>query len=202
MKAVLLVFLLALLPIQVSASVESTNIVSALERAAEIERLNNIGEIGSAILTIVEQDPLKRGVAVSSAKLYDLAVAVSKAARVTEVDWKLLLAISYVESNLCSDKALKGDKKDIQSSSRRLYDYWSIGCMQVNLRWWGNAVHEAGLQQQDLLDYEKGIIIGALILKHKVDKYGWKEGIRRYNGKGKLSYIYQKKVLKVLSVIS
>ena len=157
-------------------------------------------EVEAAIDRIIDRNPLGRNIELDKAHRHIVATSILKAHMLTGVDWRVLLAISYVESNLCS--RMRGDRKpNTNTNADNLYSYWSVGCMQVNMRWWGPIIDRAGLKQADLLDVENGIIIGALILKMKIDKYGTINGIRRYNGAGPESYEYLNKVQLIVNVI-
>jgi hypothetical protein len=181
-------------------AIDSETVIATLALA---EATNAVAspEIVEAIWKIVQADPLGMRRTMTVGQAEELAAAVSAASHATGTDWRLLLSISYVESNLCHQRWLKGDQKP-GTTGKTLFDYWSVGCMQVNLRWWGTIVADAGLNQEDLLDYENGIVLGAMILKKYQDRYGWKEGIRRYNGTGHKATQYQAKVLKVYNTIA
>ncbi len=154
----------------------------------------------SAIKKIARSDPYLQS-QLSSNDIEQLAEAVAKVHYVTEVDWKLLLSIMYVESKFLYTK---GDVKPYAKNKKKkvLFDYAAIGLMQVNLKYWGHIISKAGLQQQDLLNNEKGILIGALILKKNIEKYGWEKGIMRYNGSGPAARRYAKKVLRIYKTIA
>jgi len=199
MKTLILALFLLVAPFQAYA-VRSTDISQAIS-AAETVKLHDTFLIAVAIEKILEADPFFQHRVMTNAAILKLAKDVEKASKVSGRRWELLLAISYVESNLCDEGWLKGDKK-LNRTGKKLIDYDSIGCMQVNLKWWGEEISKAGLQQQDLLDSTNGIIIGALILTHKVDVYGWEEGIKRYNGIGIRAENYRTRVLTVLNLIA
>ena len=177
---------------------------STIKKSLDTAKIINVGyvanDIERAIKGILSSNPaLQRRF--TESKIKTLASAIAKASKITGVDWKIILAVSYVESRMCLVQ--RGDKKQ-NASGTKLFDFWSTGCMQVNLRWWGEIISDAGLKQQDLLDHEKSIIIGALILKHYIKQNGgdWDTGVKRYNGYGERAKIYQSKVLKIYKMIA
>jgi len=174
------------------------NLKTALEQAEELP-LTNFDKILFAIFEISEKQPAMQE-HLSVKTIWELAEAISRVHTATGVDWKLILSISYVESRLCKG-SLKGDKKRGRRGTR-LSDYWATGCMQVHMRWWGPMVADAGLKQSDLLDWEKGMMVGAVIIDHLVKRYGIRTGIRKYNGSGPTAEAYRAKVLKVYNKIS
>lgn len=172
MKAILLA--IALLFPTVTQAVSPAEIKQAQEVVAKIYWPNDLPDIYRAIKTQNpnHEQPLK------------VAFAVGRVAEALNVDWQLVLAIAKEESQLCSKRWLIGD------GGR------AAGCMQVNFRWWKKTVEEAGLTFDDLLEPRTGILIGTLILKYKLNRYGPYEGIKRYNGKGQAAINYRERVIK------
>jgi hypothetical protein len=184
-------------------AVSSSAITDSIKKADSISFVEHTtnDDIVTVIRTLLRKDPLKQGRVMTDAEISDISTNIVKASVVTGVDWKLLLAISYVESNICHKDWLRGDKKS-NKSGKYLSDFWSVGCGQIHLKWWGEIISDAGLTQEDLLSSEYNLIISGLILKHKQDRYGYWGGVRRYNGTGQMSYNYLAKVKKVISSIS
>ena len=188
--------LLALLLATPAAALDANIFSASLERAARsVVRNNVILEIERAIDRLSTEDPLELGIApIPKQRRHQIARAVYIAAVTTGANWKLLVAMAYVESALCTN--LKGDKKP-GTSGKSLYHWWSVGCMMVNMRWWGGYLSEIGLLQEDLLDYETGFVIGALILQYYQERYGFWKGVERYNGIGERARRYREKIRKV-----
>ena len=190
-----LAFVLAL--IATPAHALDADIFSAsLERAARSTLRNNVVlSIERAIEYLSTADPLGLGLRdIPQKRRHEIARAVYIAAATTGVQWRLLVAMAYVESALCTN--MRGDKKPGKSGDR-LYHWWSVGCLMVNMRWWGGYLSDIGLQQEDLLDYETGFVIGALILKHYQERYGFWNGVQRYNGIGKRARRYRERIASV-----
>ena len=189
MKALILGLLLLTMPFSAYA-VDSKSIVNSLNRV-DIVQVDNVSEVTSAIERIIKANPFNQSRRIDSKGIRDLAIVVAKVSYVTKVDWKLILSISYIESSLCHPRWLE--------SNQGLRD-WSVGCMQVNHRWWAKPVEGAGLSFNDLTETKAGMITGSLILKSKIKEFGWYEGIKRYNGIGKAADLYRHKVLSVYNI--
>lgn len=115
----------------------------------------------------------------------ELAHSISIASELSEIDSELLLAIAAVESQLCHKKWLKGDGGA------------SMGCMQIYTPVWGKILTKANVSKKDLFDTRTNIVIGSLILREKINKYGYENGILRYNGNGEAAKQYLIKVQKL-----
>lgn len=115
----------------------------------------------------------------------ELSLSVSIASELTEIDSELILAIAAVESQLCHKKWLKGDSGA------------SMGCMQIYTPVWNKILSKAQVSKKDLLDTRTNIVIGALILKEKMNRHGHNNGILRYNGSGNAAKMYLAKVQKL-----
>lgn len=118
-------------------------------------------------------------------EIEELAYAISIASELSEIDPGLILAIAAVESQLCHKKWLKGDGGA------------SMGCMQIYTPVWGKILSKANVSKKDLLDTRTNIVIGALILREKINRHGPQNGILRYNGNGEAAKQYQTKVQKL-----
>jgi hypothetical protein len=187
MQAVLLAILLAISPTIAVADVSAKAFAHAKKEALTIVFSFEEFQIKNAIISIAESDKLVKA-DLTKDKLNTLGHAVAVAHELSGVDWRIILSVMYVESRLCHKDWLKGDK--------HLENYRSIGCMQVHTSWWGKKLKAAGIAKTDLLDYDIGIVIGSLILADRIDRYGFDEGIRRYNGTGPAAEAYRKKVMK------
>lgn len=106
-----------------------------------------------------------------------------KWAAIREIDWKLLKAISMVESSE-NPNAIGDDGR-------------SIGLMQVSLVVGGSY----GMNNEDLLNPDLNIQVGSGFLKEMIDKYGFDGGVQAYNlgetkfRKGITSPVYLEKVM-------
>ena len=191
-----LLFIIALLVPLNSYALEPIAIKQAVTATVRSYNHPDLLSVGKAILKIAEHKRIN----IPQKDVFRLSTAVLHAHEVTGVDWRLLLAIATVETNLCQYR-LFGDKKQ-GAEGERLFDYWSVGCMQVNTKWWGSALTEAGITQQHMLEYKTGITVGALILKKYLDRYGEHNGIKRYNGIGQMAENYRTKVYRIIKIIS
>lgn len=106
-----------------------------------------------------------------------------KWAAIREIDWKLIKAISMVESSE-NPNAIGDDGR-------------SIGLMQVSLVVGGSY----GMNNEDLLNPDLNIQVGSGFLKEMIDKYGFDGGVQAYNlgetkfRKGITSPVYLEKVM-------
>lgn len=196
MRAIFLTILLLLFPVySLAETVNSKQVRANLDRVPTVDLdydsyyIYHLEVIRMAIDKVDEKDFL------SVKKREILARSLLKAEVITGIDWRLLLAITKIESSLCL--FVLGDKKKDVVGTGKISDYNSFGCMQVHWYWWGKDLQKAGLTKKALLDYETGIIVGATILKKYIDIYGWNQGIVKYNGSGPAAREYAKKVLKV-----
>lgn len=158
----------------------------------------DISNIESAINNILAKDSYLKS-KYPDRKVKNVSLAIARAAMVSGVDWKILLTISYIESRMCLFK--RGDRK-ANSYGNSLYSYWAVGCGQIHLKWWGAEITRAGLTQEALLDYQTNFIVTALIIRHYQDRFGFWEGVRRYNGSGYKSYQYLTKAKRIYANIA
>jgi soluble lytic murein transglycosylase-like protein len=99
------------------------------------------------------------------------------------IDWKLLKAVSIVESS--ENPNAVGDEGR------------SIGLMQISLIVGGSY----GMNNEDLLNPDLNVQVGSGFLKEMIDKYGLEGGIQAYNlgetkfRKGLTSPVYLDKVM-------
>jgi hypothetical protein len=163
----------------------------AIAAGNKIKSTPNANEIARAIVLIGQSEP---GVdaQLTGYRIHTIAKAIAKASEVSGVDWRLILAVAYVETGICNPKHMKGDS-GIGGS---------FGCLQVFSPVWGKTLEKSGISKKDLLDTQKGIMVGAIILRSKVDQYGWKQGIKRYNGSGPKTDIYLANVLRIYKKIA
>jgi hypothetical protein len=205
MKAFVCILLILALPVSalaVSTSQLKDNLASleVTEAPDTLELVDVLVAFQRIILSEEDADTraylLKR---ITHNQQLKVAAAILKASKITDIDWRLLLSIAYIESHACLN--VRGDQKP-NTDGKQLYDFWAVGCCQIHTKWWGNILADSGLTQEDLLDPEINFIFAAMILDKYQTKYGYWEGIRRYNGVGAPSIIYLNKVKSLMKVIS
>lgn len=187
MKVRILTLLLLLIPSIALAGLDAKELKTANRLASQIVWASDQREISEAINLIISIDPHLQ-TEFTPNKIISVANDVAIAQEVTGVDWRILLSVMYVESRMCHKKYLHGDGHLPKPS---------LGCMQVNTHYWGDSLKRAGIPAKALLNPETGIIVGAMILKKNIDRFGLAEGIKRYNGSGKAAADYRDKVLTI-----
>jgi len=93
-----------------------------------------------------------------------VAEAIVRSSSRHEIDPRLVASIMIVES--------RGNPFAISSRD-------AVGIMQIHVPTWAHTVDEENI---DLFKIEDNVEFGVRILKDYIDRYGYEEGIKRYNG--------------------
>ncbi|MGH7307089.1 MAG: transglycosylase SLT domain-containing protein [Candidatus Rokuibacteriota bacterium] len=146
--------------------------------------------IGLALLALLRPT-------LAQAQVAALPELIASAARHAGVHPDLLSSIVWVESrawpwalNINGVSLYPRTRAEAERILGRVGDDVDIGYAQVSYRHWGRAL---GLRKADLLEPWTNLIVGALILRHSMDREAGWGGVGRYHSatsRRKLSYAH------------